>query len=55
MAPDKLKNGVQSCFRSLMQIIYIQVFSVCILLVSYPLSHFNKPSPSLLQVLQLLG
>jgi len=28
---------------------------VCILLVSFTLSHFNKPSPTLQQVLQLLG
>jgi len=55
MAPNKLRNGAQCYFSIFLQVIYIYVFSVCILLAYFTISHFNKSSPTLLQVLQSLS
>jgi len=52
MVPDKLENGAQCVVAALIPgFLYLSV-SVCILLVSFTLSRFNKSSPTLLQVLQ---
>jgi len=51
MAPDKLETGDQCCLNKF----DYQVFSVCILLVSFTLGLLKNPSPTLLQVLQPRG
>jgi len=52
MVTDKLENCAQYCFFAG----YLHLtFSLCILLLSLIPSHFNKSSPTLLQVFQSLG
>ena len=41
--------------QACLPVMYIYVHSVCIWIVSFPLSNSNKSSPTLLQVLQTLG
>jgi len=55
MAPGKLENGAQSCFSKFdcrFCVPKLFVKAVCILLVSFTLSHFYKSTLTLRQVLQ---
>jgi len=58
MAHDKFENGAQCCFTKFDWRLFISMFcvkAVWIILVYFTLSHFNKSTPTLLQVLQPCG
>ena len=58
MVPDKLENGTYCCFSKLDCRLFISksfAKAVCILLVSFTISHFHKSSQTLLHVFQPLG
>jgi len=53
-----LENGAQCCSSKIDWRLFISPFfvkAVCILLVSFTLSHFHKSTPTLLQVFQPFG